>query len=213
MDDPKQFAEMHGQLADEMRSVAFTPTGLAEMFATGARRNFAEYGSLVPIVALHSKTQTVMVTVAADTPYMAERFGFLVGMFVATVEPAYITIVMEAWTKEFPADTKPERIKRGQLGEMAETGDQTVRTALVSMTVSRDGRGLMIYDRVDPDGFDRTVNENPVGGVPDAVAEGWRVGLEEGRPEFGLQRLVEMAAAIGYITSGTIQEWGEDAPS
>jgi hypothetical protein len=211
--EPEQFAEMHAKLAEELSEVAFTPTGLAELFATGARRNFAEYGSLVPIVALHSKTQTVMVTVAADTPYMAERFGFLVGMFAGTVDPAYVTIVMEAWTKEFPADTKPERIRRGQLGEMAETGDETVRTALVSMTVTRDGSGLMIYDRVDPDGFDRTVNENPIGGVPDAVADGWRVGLEEGKPEFGLERLIEMAAMIGYITSGTIQTWDVESAS
>jgi hypothetical protein len=212
-DEVKKFAEVHSTLAEALSEVAFTPTGLAELFATGARRNFAEYGSLVPLVALHSKTQTVMVTVMADTDKMAERFRFLVGVLVASVDPAYVTVVFEGWTKAYKADKRPPSLRRGQLGKMAEAGDETVGTALVSMTLARDGKGVAIYDRVVGDDFDRSVNEDPEGGVPEGVVAGWETGMDVGKPDVTLEELIQSVAAMGFITSGSIQVWDEEGAS
>jgi len=111
-----------------------TPKELCETLAEGALANYGRHGHLVPVIILLDREQH---DVAKVVPQVEAETGGMPGAVLAigmTMVPLfdahYLALISEAWIAH--QSLEDERIPaRGELGQRAEAGDQTVGTCLL----------------------------------------------------------------------------------
>jgi len=182
---------------------------LAEQYASAARANYERDGEVHPILILQSKHKAA-ICMMKGSENMPLAYGRTLSIGATVMNPEYVVTVTEVWMKSYPVDSpdearsEAEGIKRGDLGRMAEAGDETVRTALMTIAWSMDPRkAVSIIDHVNDDKtYERTTNTGEQDGyMVECVIGGWRHGLTLPPPPFELsdEQAAEVLALGGDV--------------
>ena len=180
------------------------PGGMAERYAEMARVNFERDGELAPILAIHGRERAAICLMKGSED-MPLAYGRTVSLAATIINPIYVITVTEVWMKEYKAVSEEDgrreadRVKRGDLGKMAEAGDETVRTALMTIAWTMDPtKAVAVIDKVlDDKTYDRNTSIGEQEGyMIECVIGGWKHGLTLPPPPFDLSA-VQAASVLG----------------
>jgi hypothetical protein len=161
------------------------PQSVAELYAGKARENYERDGDLAPILVFHRGDQQI-ICLMKGSENMPNAYGRTLAIGATIFQPDYVVTVTEVWMKAYhytdrdEAMREADRIRRGDLEKKAKAGDESVKTALMTIAWTMDPtQHVSVIDMVlDDKSYKRTVTFGEAEGyMIDCVIGGWKHGL------------------------------------
>lgn len=191
---------------------------LAEQYADLARINFERDGTLHPVLTLCTADRSIICAMG-ESENLPVSYGRTLIAACSAVQPDFIITVTEVWMQQLPYTTAEEEfdaharareLRRGDLERQHKLGDDTVRTALMTIAWSMDPRrAVAVTDCVQDDGtYDRHVSIGEQEGyMAECIIGGWQHGLNMPPPPVDLDDdlLAMLISVPGEVVSVLVQ--------